>query len=214
MPLSELASAVEAILFAAGEPVPAGRLASVLDVPDEEITAATAELEANYPAERRGIRLLRLEGSLQLCSAPDYADFIRRTLETRRAPKLSQTALEVLAIIAYYQPATRAYVEQIRGVDSAYTIGALQERGLIEAAGKLAVPGRPTLFKTTKAFLRSFGLRSLEELPPIPELPSESLDKQLELKSAIETLQAAEDAAGQDMPEAAAAAQAPAGAAT
>ena len=118
-------------------------------------------------------------------------------METRRAPKLTQTALEVLAIIAYFQPATRAYVEQIRGVDSSYTIGVLQERGLIEPAGKLAVPGRPTLFKTTKVFLRSFGLESLDDLPPMPDLPSETLDKQMELKSAIEALQTAEDAVGE-----------------
>ena len=197
MAISEIASAIEAILFAAGEPVPAGRLASVLDVSDEEIGAAVEELAQNYPEEKRGIRLLKLENALQLCSAPEYADLIRRTMETRRAPKLSQTALEVLGIIAYYQPATRAYVEQIRGVDSSYTISALQERGLIEAAGKLAVPGRPTLFKTTKTFLRSFGLESLEELPPIPDLPSETMDKQMELKSAIEALQTAEDAAAE-----------------
>ncbi len=197
MAISEIASAIEGILFAAGEPVPEGRLASVLDVPDEEVRAAVEELMANYEQENRGIRLLKLESSLQLCSAPAHADFIRRTMETRRAPKLTQTALEVLAIIAYFQPATRAYVEQIRGVDSSYTIGVLQERGLIEPAGKLAVPGRPTLFKTTKVFLRSFGLESLDDLPPMPDLPSETLDKQMELKSAIEALQTAEDAVGE-----------------
>ncbi len=113
-----------------------------------------------YAYERRGIRLLHMEDSWQMCSAPDYADLIRRAFEIRKPAKLSQPALEVLTIIAYYQPTTRAYVDQIRGVDSAYTIGLLLERKLIEECGRLQVPGRPHLYRTTKQFLRAFHLTS------------------------------------------------------
>ena len=121
------------------------------------------------PLRARGIRIVRMDASYQMCSAPEYAPYIRKTLEGRKPPRLSQPALEVLAIIAYYQPVTRAYVDQIRGVDSAYTVGLLLERELIEESGRLAVPGRPILYRTTKNFLRSFGMSSLEELPPLPD---------------------------------------------
>lgn len=121
----------------------------------------------------RGIRLVRLENSWQMCSAPEYAEYIRRTLENRKPAKLSQPALEVLAIIAYFQPVTKAYIEQVRGVDSSYTVGLLLERGLICEAGRLAVPGRPIQYRTTKNFLRSFGLANLDELPELPSSTQE-----------------------------------------
>ena len=121
----------------------------------------------------RGIRLLRMEDTWQLCSAPDYADVIRKAFEIRKPAKLSQPALEVLTIIAYYQPTTRAYVDQIRGVDSAYTIGLLLDRKLIEECGRLQVPGRPRLYRTTKQFLRAFHLTSLDDLPELPDLGGE-----------------------------------------
>ena len=124
------------------------------------------------------MRLLRLEDSWQLCSAPEYADVIRRAFEIRKPAKLSQPALEVLTIIAYYQPTTRAYVDQIRGVDSSYTVGLLLDRHLIEECGRLQVPGRPRLYRTTKAFLRAFHLNSLEDLP---EMPGMETDGQLRL---------------------------------
>ena len=126
-----------------------------------------------YAFERRGIRLLKIEDSWQLCSAPEYADVIRRAFEIRKPAKLSQPALEVLTIIAYYQPTTRAYVDQIRGVDSAYTIGLLLDRKLIEECGRLQVPGRPRLYRTTKQFLRAFHLTSLDDLPELPDLGGE-----------------------------------------
>lgn len=108
-----------------------------------------------------------------MCSAPDYADIIRRAFEIRKPAKLSQPALEVLTIIAYYQPTTRAYVDQVRGVDSAYTVGLLLERKLIEECGRLQVPGRPHLYRTTKNFLRAFHLNSLEDLPELPGLAAD-----------------------------------------
>ena len=153
-----------------------------------------------YAFERRGIRLLNIEDSWQLCSAPDYADIIRRAFEIRKPAKLSQPALEVLTIIAYYQPATRAYVDQIRGVDSSYTMGLLLERGLIEECGRLQVPGRPRQYRTTKRFLRAFHLTSLEELPELPDLGGEG---QMRLNDAGEVVDPAETAEilGTDPPE-------------
>ena len=173
MEMKELESAVEGILFAAGEPVDIKRMCTALDVDRETLEQVLQGLADYYAYERRGIRLLRMEDSWQLCSAPDYADVIRRAFEIRKPAKLSQPALEVLTIIAYYQPTTKAYVEQVRGVDSAYTVGLLLERGLIEECGRLQVPGRPILYRTTQKFLRSFHLSSLEELPEIPGLESE-----------------------------------------
>ncbi len=179
MEMKELESAVEGILFAAGEPVDIKRMCVALEVDQEALEKVLQGLSDYYAYERRGIRLLRMEDSWQLCSAPDYADVIRKAFEIRKPAKLSQPALEVLTIIAYYQPTTKAYVEQVRGVDSAYTVSLLQERGLIEECGRLQVPGRPILYRTTQKFLRSFHLSSLEELPEIPGLESEG---QLQLR--------------------------------
>lgn len=176
--MKEIEAAVEGILFASGEPVHIDRicLAAELDRPTAELVLQ--KLMDYYSFERRWMRLLRLEDSWQLCSAPEYADVIRRAFEIRKPAKLSQPALEVLTIIAYYQPTTRAYVDQIRGVDSSYTVGLLLDRHLIEECGRLQVPGRPRLYRTTKAFLRAFHLNSLEDLP---EMPGMEADGQLRL---------------------------------
>ena len=176
--MKEIEAAVEGILFASGDPVHIDRicLAAELDRPTAELVLQ--KLMDYYSFERRGMRLLRLEDSWQLCSAPEYADVIRRAFEIRKPAKLSQPALEVLTIIAYYQPTTRAYVDQIRGVDSSYTVGLLLDRHLIEECGRLQVPGRPRLYRTTKAFLRAFHLNSLEDLP---EMPGMETDGQLRL---------------------------------
>ena len=168
--VKELESAMEGILFASGEPVQIDRICTALDLDRPTAERILQKLMDYYAYERRGIRLLRMEDSWQLCSAPDYADVIRRAFEIRKPAKLSQPALEVLTIIAYYQPTTRAYVDQIRGVDSAYTVGLLLDRKLIEECGRLQVPGRPRLYRTTENFLRAFHLTSLEDLPEMPEL--------------------------------------------
>ena len=131
---------------------------------------------------RRGIRILRLDDGYQMVSSGEMAEFVTKCLETRKPPKLSSSQLETLTIVAYYQPATKAMVEQIRGVDSSYSVGALLNKNLIEEAGRLNVPGRPIQYKTTPDFLRTFGISSLEELPPIdkvsfgepiPEIPEQ-----------------------------------------
>lgn len=191
MEIHDIESAVEAILFASGEPVSIGRIAAVLAVEESLISDISKNLEDKYKFERRGIRLIRLEDSLQLCSAPEYADTIRLALETRKQPQLSQPALEVLAVVAYFQPVTRAYIEQVRGVDCGYTINLLTERGLIESAGRLQAPGRPVLYKTTPVFLRTFGISDIEELPPLPDMENEG--DQMKIQSAIDLYLAQND---------------------
>ena len=173
MEMKEIESAIEAILFASGEPIHVDRICLALDVDRGTVEKLLQKLMDVYAYERRGIRLLRIEDSYQLCSSPDYADAVRKAFEIRKSAKLSQPALEVLTIIAYYQPTTRAYVDQIRGVDSAYTVGLLLDRKLIEECGRLQVPGRPHLYRTTKDFLRAFHLTSLNDLPEMPDLGGE-----------------------------------------
>lgn len=203
MDRKEMESAVEGILFASGEPVRVDRICVALGIDRPTAEQILQKLMDYYAYERRGIRLLKIEDSWQLCSAPDYADVIRRAFEIRKPAKLSQPALEVLTIVAYYQPTTRAYVDQIRGVDSSYTMGLLLERGMIEECGRLQVPGRPRQYRTTKQFLRAFHLTSLEELPEMPDLGGEG---QMRLNEAGEIVDSAgePETAGADAPETAA----------
>ena len=181
-----LLSAIEAVLFAAGDSVPLARLSLVLGVEEEEIEQGVEALQARYADEKRGMRILRLDNKAQMCSAPEYAGLISACLEQRKPPMLSQAALETLAVVAYFQPVTRAYIEQVRGVDSSYSVGMLAERGLIEECGRLDVPGRPAVFRTTDVFLRTMGVSRLSELPPLPEVSGgEGIEK---LQQAIDRL--------------------------
>ena len=166
----ELQRAIEAILFASGERVELSRLAMALQTDEDQVAAAADSLADQLAFERRGIRIIRLEKGYQMVSSGEMADYVTKALETRKPPKLSSSQLETLTIIAYYQPATKAMVEQIRGVDSSYSISALLNKKLIEEAGRLNVPGRPIQYRTTPDFLRTFGLSSLEELPPIDKV--------------------------------------------
>ena len=170
MELDELQRAIEAILFASGERIDVARLSSVLETDEDEIIAAADQLADQLSFERRGIRIIRLEWGYQMVSSGEMAEYVTKCLETRKPPKLSSSQLETLTIVAYYQPATKAMVEQIRGVDSSYSIAALLNKKLIEEAGRLNVPGRPIQYRTTPDFLRTFGLSSLEELPPIDKI--------------------------------------------
>lgn len=181
-------SIIEGILFASGEPVGISRIALILGTDDAVVGEAAIKLRDRYIFERRGLRLVFLDKTIQLCSSPEFVDYIRLALETRKQPQLSQQALEVLAIVAYFQPVTKTYIEQVRGVDSSYTVGLLQERGLIEPCGRLSVPGRPLLFRTTPAFLRTFGIASLEELSVLPESESDSKSAENVMYAEIETL--------------------------
>ena len=173
MEQNELQRTLMAILFAAGEPVSVQRLAQTLGRDPDEIRRETRQLMDALSFHRSGIRIVQLEDAFQMCSAAEQAEFVSRTLETRKPPKLSQSQLETLTVIAYYQPATKAYVEQIRGVDSAYTVGSLTDKGLIEECGRLDVPGRPILYRTTESFLRSFGLSSVSQLPALESFGTE-----------------------------------------
>ena len=166
----ELQRAIEAILFAAGERVETSRLAMTLEMDPQAIRDAADAMADEMAFNRRGIRIIRLEDGYQMVSSGEMADYITKALETRKPPKLSASQLETLTIIAYYQPATKAMVEQIRGVDSAYSITALLNKKLIEDAGRLNVPGRPIQYRTTADFLRTFALNSLEDLPQIEKV--------------------------------------------
>ena len=170
MERSELQRAIEAILFAAGERVEVSRLAMALEADPKDIIAAADSLMDTLSFERRGIRILKLDKGYQMVSSGEMADYVTMALETRKPPKLSASQLETLTIVAYYQPATKAMVEQIRGVDSSYSVSALLNKKLIEEAGRLNVPGRPIQYQTTPDFLRTFGISSLEELPSIEKV--------------------------------------------
>ena len=171
--INEIRPALEAILFAAGDSVETERIAKVLGAEPWDVRQAAEQLAREYEENGRGFRLARMENRLQLVTAGEYSDVVSRTLEKRAQPKLSPTALEVLAIVAYYQPVTRSYIEQLRGTDSSYTVALLSERGLIAPCGRLEAPGRPVLFGTTDQFLRVVGISSIEELPPLPNVATE-----------------------------------------
>ena len=187
MDSNELQRGIEAILFASGERIEISRLSAVLEADPDEVVRAADTLADSLAFERRGIRILKLDDGYQMVSSGEMADYVTKALETRKPPKLSSSQLETLTIVAYYQPATKALVEQIRGVDSAYSVGALLNKKLIEEAGRLNVPGRPIQYKTTPDFLRTFGLQSLEDLPPIEKVnfgePLEQETEQLQIQT-------------------------------
>lgn len=170
MEIEELQRMIEAILFAAGEPVELNRLAQSVGEDPKLVRQAADELADELAFNRRGIRIIKLENAYQMVSSGEMADYVTKALETRKPPRLSSSQLETLTIIAYYQPATKAMVEQIRGVDSSYSVAALLNKHLIEEAGRLNVPGRPIQYRTTPDFLRTFGMSSLQELPAIEKV--------------------------------------------
>ena len=160
---------VEAILFASGDPVSGERIAQVLGLDKEDAEEVLKDTMESFNRKEGGVRIIRLDDTYQMCSNPAYASCVREALELRRNTPLSQAAMEVLAVIAYNQPVTKAFVEQIRGVDCSGVIGSLSSKGLIEERGRLELPGRPLLYGTTPDFLRCLNISSLEELPPLPE---------------------------------------------
>jgi len=162
-------AAAEAILFAAGASVEKSRMAQALGLSEEETEALLDGLTAEYAGAQRGITIIRLKNSYQMVSCKAYAPQIRTVMDLRRNTPLSQAALEVLAVVAYNQPVTKAFVEQVRGVDCSGVIGSLTAKDLIEEKGRLELPGRPLLYGTTENFLRCFNISDLEELPPLPE---------------------------------------------
>ena len=162
-------AAVEAVMFAAAEPIEYNKVAQALGMDDEQILLCFDVLGKKYSAENSGICLLRLGSKYQMCSKKEYIEAVRNVLDLKRNAPLSQAAFEVLAIIAYNQPITKPYIEQIRGVDCSGVVNTLCQRGLVEEKGRLDVPGRPVLYGTTSDFLRCFSLNSLSELPELPQ---------------------------------------------
>ena len=195
MEQNDLQRELMAVLFAAGEPVAASRLAESLQVDESEIHRECEALISALSFNRSGIRIVKLENAYQMCSSAEMAEYVTKTLETRKPPKLSPSQLETLTVIAYYQPATKAYVETIRGVDSAYSVSALLTKKLIRECGRLNVPGRPILYETTPDFLRVFGLESLADLPDIEKVDIAVKKEQLQLD--LDAAQPASPAEGQ-----------------
>lgn len=167
MELNEVKAALEAVLFAHAEPLPTARLADILGVEEPLCEKLLVSLRDDCEAQHRGVQLIRMEDAWQLATKESCGELVKKALDTRRNTPLSPAALEVLAIIAYNQPVSRSFVEQVRGVDSSSTVSGLVEKGLIGEAGRLDLPGKPIAYKTTDAFLRTFGIRSLHELPPL-----------------------------------------------
>ena len=177
MEIKQYQAAVEAIVFASGEPVPLSRLALALEL-DEDTTARIADdWVQDINTRGGGLTALKLGDRYQLCSSKECAAYVRKAMDIRRNTPLSQAAMEVLAIIAYNQPVSRPFVEQVRGVDCSAVMQGLQQKGLIEERGRMDLPGRPLLYGTTPNFLRCFGISSLEQLPPLPQKQVSAMDE-------------------------------------
>lgn len=168
----ELIPMLEAVLFAVGEPIEGEKIAHALGIDLILIEQALEELKEKYD-ETRGLCLLKLDNKYQLCTKKCFADSIRSVIEVKKNAPLSQAALEVLAIVAYNQPVTKAFIEQIRGVDCSAVLSNLCQKCLIEEVGRLELPGRPLIYGTTPEFLRCFNVSSLDELPELPRENSE-----------------------------------------
>ncbi len=202
MEQKEMLGAIEAILYVAGEPVEERALSAALEVTQMELELALSELESDYEFNRRGIRLLRFGKSVQLSTRPEYAPYVEKLLQPVQRQNLTQAAMETLAVIAYRQPATRGDIEAIRGVKCDYSVQSLLGKGLIEEAGRRDTLGHPMQFRTTDAFLRHFGISSLDELPQIqfdaqsasPEAVAEAEQMALEFPEAEEERDGGENA--------------------
>ena len=180
---NELQAIVEAVLFASGEPLELSRLSEVLDIEDEQTQQILLNLAAELDERHSGICLLELDGKYQLSTRTKYGDYIRKVLEVKKNAPLSQAAFEVLAVVAYNQPVTKAFIEQVRGVDCSVVIATLCQKKLIEEKGRLELPGRPLVYGTTTDFLRCFSFSSLGDLPELPN--DQNTDRQLMLDEAV-----------------------------
>lgn len=169
MEINQICGAIEAVLFASGDPIEIGKIVSAVSVEEDVVHKLLKRIQDKYDTEASGIMLVELADSFQFCTKPEYAGYVKAALELKRNTPLSNAAMEILAIIAYNQPVTKSFIEQIRGVDSSQTVNALVEKGLVEEAGRLEVPGRPISYRTTVGFLRNFGMKSIEGLPPLPD---------------------------------------------
>lgn len=169
MEKEDIFGAIEAILFASGTPVEVDRIVRALELDTATVTQCIDELINLYSDAKNGIKIVRLNNSVQMCSNKEYGTYVRKVMDMKKNTPLSQAAMEVLAIVAYNQPVTKAFVEQVRGVDCSGVLGSLCVKGLVEEKGRLELPGRPLLYGTTEHFLRCFSIENLEGLPPLPE---------------------------------------------
>lgn len=170
MPLSERAI-VESILFASGDPISLARLAAASGIAEKQLPALLNDLNQHYASDGHALQILLLENTAQLCTRESYAPYIQAALEQKRTLPLTPAALEVLTIAAYHQPVTKRFISHVRGIDSSSLVNTLVERELLEEGERLDLPGRPISYRTTNTFLRCFGLSSLKDLPPLPEIP-------------------------------------------
>lgn len=169
MNYAEGIAVIEAIMFAYGDPISIEKLSEASGIDEETAVKLVDHLERQYNVRESGLTILRINNGFQIAARREFSDNIKKALETKRQQPLSQAAMEVLAIIAYNQPVTKSFVEQVRGIDSSSVVNSLCERGLLEEAGRLDLPGRPISYRTTDTFLRCFGLSRIEELPPLPD---------------------------------------------
>lgn len=174
MDKEEIFGAIEAILFASGTPVETDRIVRALELDTDTVTKCLDELIEIYKSPKKGLKIIRMNKSVQMCSNKEYGAYVRKVMDMKKNTPLSQAAMEVLAVVAYNQPVTKAFVEQVRGVDCSGVIGSLCVKGLIEEKGRLELPGRPLLYGTTDHFLRCFSLETLEDLPPLPDPSKDS----------------------------------------
>lgn len=187
MKKEELMSAFEAVLFAGGEPISIDRLAQVFEISPETAVNTMDELAVRYSKNGSGLVIERLENSYQMATDEKFAPYIKKTFDIKRRTPLSSAALEVLAVVAYNQPVTRSFIEQVRGVDCSGVVSTLVEKELIEERGRLELPGKPLLYGTTKNFLRCFNMSDLSELPPLPDNAGDTADiaEQLEMTQEV-----------------------------
>lgn len=182
MELEEGIAVIEAIMFAYGEPIGIDKLSEASRIDKDTAAKLVNQLERRYNVQGSGLRIIRLNNTYQIATRPEAAPYVKAALDNYRQTPLSQAAMECLAIIAYNQPVTKGFVEQIRGIDSSSVVNTLFDRGLVEEAGRLELPGRPIAYRTTDTFLRCFGIGSLDELPPLPtdegQMSLEEMDQQ------------------------------------
>lgn len=189
MKTEKLIAGFEAVLYAGGEPVSIDRFSQIFEITPEKVVKTMELLSEKMEKNKSGLELLRLENTYQLATKAEYAEYIKKAFDIKRRTPLSSAALEVLAVVAYNQPVTKSFIEQVRGVDCSGVVTTLVEKGLIEERGRLELPGKPLLYGTTKNFLRCFSLNDLTELPPLPKTGEEVNDvgEQLELESEADT---------------------------
>jgi segregation and condensation protein B len=187
MKTEELISAFEAVLFAGGEPLSIDRFTQVFEIEPDEVVKVMEALEQRLKKNKSGLELVRMENTYQLATKTEYADYIKKAFDIKRRTPLSPAALEVLAVVAYNQPVTKSFIEQVRGVDCSGVVTTLIEKGLVEERGRLELPGKPLLYGTTKNFLRCFSLNDLTELPPLPKTENDMSDVGEQLEIADDT---------------------------